>query len=52
MKRICRLDPTVQEKEDLLPLLTPYDADEMEAWEVTTRMNGPEYDTPENIKPL
>ena len=46
------LDPTIRDKEDLLPLLIPYDADEMEAWEVTARMNRPEHDGPENIEPV
>lgn len=46
------LDPTIQDNEDLVPLLIPYDADEMETWEVTAEMNRPEHDSPENIKPV
>ena len=46
------LDPAVRDKEELLPLLRPYDADEMETWQVTPRMNRPEYDAPENIIPI
>jgi putative SOS response-associated peptidase YedK len=46
------LDPAVQDREDLLPLLKPYDADEMETWAVKAKMNRPEYNSPENIKPV
>ena len=46
------LDPAVQDKEDLLSLLKPYDADAIETWEVTAKMNRPEYNSPENIKPV
>ena len=46
------LDPSVQDKEELLPLLKPYDADEMEAWSVSPMMNRPGYDVPENITPI
>jgi putative SOS response-associated peptidase YedK len=46
------LDSAVQEKEELLPLLMPYDTGAMEAWEVSPRMNRPGYDSPENIQPV
>ena len=46
------LDPNVRDKEELLTLLRPYDADEMETWEVTPKMNRPEHDAAENIKPI
>jgi putative SOS response-associated peptidase YedK len=46
------LDPALQDKKELLPLLEPYDADAMEAWEVSPRMNRPGYDSPENIEPV
>jgi putative SOS response-associated peptidase YedK len=44
------LDPSVEDKEQLLSPLKPYPADEMEVWEVSPRMNRPGYDSPENIK--
>jgi putative SOS response-associated peptidase YedK len=46
------LDSSIEDKEQLLTLLKPYDADEMEAWEVSPAMNRPGYDSPENIKPV
>ena len=46
------LDPSLQTREELLPLLEPYDGDAMEAWEVSPRMNRPAYDSPDNITPI
>jgi putative SOS response-associated peptidase YedK len=46
------LDPSIEDKEVLLPLLKAYDPAEMEAWEVTAKANRPEYDRPENIRPI
>jgi putative SOS response-associated peptidase YedK len=46
------LDPSFRDMEAILPLLTAFDADSMEVWEVTAKMNRPDYDDPENIKPI
>lgn len=40
------------DEEDLRSLLVPYDPDEMEGWEVTSAVNRPGFDRPENILPL
>ncbi|HJQ27659.1 MAG TPA: SOS response-associated peptidase [Blastocatellia bacterium] len=44
------LDPTVQDVEVLLNLLTPYPAAEMEAYPVSKRVNSPGNNSPECIK--
>jgi putative SOS response-associated peptidase YedK len=46
------LDPSVHEKERLLPLLEPYPAKEMELYEVSTRVNSPKNDAVVNIERL
>jgi putative SOS response-associated peptidase YedK len=46
------LDPTIQEPERLLPLLTPYPTDEMETYSVSKQVNRPVSDGPECIEPL
>jgi len=46
------LDPSVEDKASLLPLLTPFDPGQMEAWEVSPRVNGPGCDSAENIRPI
>ncbi|MEK6745067.1 MAG: SOS response-associated peptidase [Nitrospirota bacterium] len=46
------LDPSVHEKEKLLPLLKPYPDDEMELYEVSASVNSPKNDTVENIQRL
>lgn len=46
------LDPTIGEVERLQTLLTPYSADAMTAYPVSTRVNSPAYDSPECIAPL
>jgi putative SOS response-associated peptidase YedK len=46
------LDPSIEDNETVLPLLKAYDADAMETWEVTAKMNRPEYDRPENVRPI
>ena len=46
------LDPTIQDPERLLPLLTPYPSEEMEAYPVSTKVNNPVHDTPECVLPL
>lgn len=37
------LDPSIQEPARLLPLLSPYPAEDMEAYPVSRRMNSPTY---------
>ncbi len=44
------LDPAIQDKELLLPLLKPYAAGELEIYPVTPKVNSAQYDNPENIK--
>jgi putative SOS response-associated peptidase YedK len=46
------LDPGVQEEEKLLPLLRPYPHEEMEMYEVSTRVNSPKNNSRDNIQPL
>jgi putative SOS response-associated peptidase YedK len=46
------LDPKVQDPAILLPLLTPYPAEEMEAYPVSTQVNSPANDGPECIEPM
>jgi len=46
------LDPTVQDPARLLPLLTPYPVEEMEAYPVNIKVNNPTHDTPERVIPL
>jgi len=46
------LDPTIQDPERLLPLLMPYPTEEMEVYPVSAKVNNPENDGPECIKPL
>lgn len=46
------LDPHIQEKEQLLPLLKPYPAEEMEFYKVSTKVNSPSNDSATNIKPM
>ncbi|MGH7369454.1 MAG: SOS response-associated peptidase, partial [Candidatus Methylomirabilaceae bacterium] len=46
------LGPTIQDPAILLPLLTPYPAQEMEVHPVSTRVNNPTHDSPECIQPL
>ena len=38
--------------DDVLPLLQPFDARQMKATPVSTRVNSPNVDTPELILPL
>jgi len=45
-------DPTIQEPAKLLPLLTPYPAEEMEVYPVSTWVNNPAHDSQECIQPL
>jgi putative SOS response-associated peptidase YedK len=46
------LNPEIIDSGDLLPLLRPYPADEIEYYEVSNRVNSPKNDSPENIQPL
>jgi len=45
------LDPALENKGILLPLLKPYPSEVMECYPVSPKMNSPLYDTPENIQP-
>ena len=45
------LDPTIQNPAQLLPLLTPYPAEETEVYPVSRLVNSPNNDTPECIVP-
>lgn len=46
------LDPAVHTPEALAPVLKPYPAGELECYEVSKRVNSPDYDGPECIAPL
>jgi putative SOS response-associated peptidase YedK len=46
------LDPTIEDPARLLPLLTPYPAEEMEAYPVSLWVNNPLHDSRECIKPV
>jgi putative SOS response-associated peptidase YedK len=45
------LDPAVRDVEPLQALLTPFPAEEMIAYPVSTRVNNPTYDSPECTEP-
>jgi putative SOS response-associated peptidase YedK len=49
-KREVWLDPTISDRDTLLPLLKPFPSEEMEAYDVTSRVNSPRNNSPENIK--
>ncbi|MDF1535727.1 MAG: SOS response-associated peptidase [bacterium] len=51
-KRKTWLDPDQHDPDALAPLLGPYPASEMEAWEVSRAVNSPANDEPDNIRPL
>ncbi len=44
------LDPAVRETDRLLPVLRPYSDDELELYEVTSKVNSPKNDSPQNIE--
>jgi putative SOS response-associated peptidase YedK len=44
------INPGVEDKEILLSVLKPYPSEEMEAYEVSTKVNTPSYNSSENIK--
>jgi len=46
------LDPTIQDRAQLLPLLTPYPSEEMETYPVSTWVNNPTHDTQQCMIPL
>lgn len=46
------LDPSIQDPIELKPILTPYEAEEMMAYEVSTLVNSPKNDLPELINSL
>jgi putative SOS response-associated peptidase YedK len=45
------LDPDVRESEELLPLLTPYPAADMETYAVSRKVNSPYNNDPGCIEP-
>jgi putative SOS response-associated peptidase YedK len=45
------IDPTTEDKEALVGILKPYTSEEMEAYEVSTKVNFPQHNTYSNIKP-
>jgi putative SOS response-associated peptidase YedK len=50
-KRGLWLDKDVQDPNTLMPLLNPYDPREMEAYEVSRKVNSPNYNEPDCIEP-
>jgi putative SOS response-associated peptidase YedK len=46
------INPATEDKEMLVSILKPYPSAEMEAYEVSTKVNFPQHNTPSNIKPL
>ena len=46
------INPALEDKEILLAVLKPYPVVEMEAYEVSTSVNSPQFNFPSNIKPL
>lgn len=51
-RREVWLDTAIHDKKVLLPLLSPYPPEEMEAYDVTSRVNSPTNNSPENIRPI
>jgi putative SOS response-associated peptidase YedK len=46
------INPTLDDKEELLAVLKPYTSEEMEAYEVSTKVNSPQNNDPSNIQPI
>jgi putative SOS response-associated peptidase YedK len=46
------LDPSVHEKENLLPILKPYPDKDLELYEVSLKVNSPKNDSAENIQKI
>ncbi len=51
-KRKIWLDKTIQDPTQLLPLLKPYDVNELEVFEVTSQVNSQKFNNPDCIKPI
>lgn len=50
-KEGLRLHPSADDNEALIGLLTPYPAEEMEVYPVSTKVNRPSNNSPENVGP-
>ena len=46
------LDPEIQNEKRILPLLSPYAVEDMEAYYVSPVVNSPRNDSPDNIRPV
>mgnify|MGYP000500527215 CR=1 FL=1 len=46
------LDPEIQNEKRILPLLSPYSAEDMEAYYVSPLVNSPRNDLPDNLRPV
>jgi putative SOS response-associated peptidase YedK len=46
------VNPAIEDREELLAVLKPYSSEEMEAYEVSTKVNSPQNNTVSNIQPL
>ena len=46
------LDTSIQDPEELMPLLIPYPSEQMEAYPVSTHVNKPANDDPECVEPV
>lgn len=46
------LDPTLTDPKEVLPLLRPYPADKMSAYQVSTRVNNARFDDPALLAPI
>ncbi len=51
-KREVWLDKTIQDPRELMPLLKPFDAHEMESFEVSNMVNSIRFNSPDCIKPI
>jgi putative SOS response-associated peptidase YedK len=51
-ERTLWLDKNVTEIAEIMPLLKPYPSGEMEAYQVSTKVNSPKFNQPECIKPV
>lgn len=47
-----RLDPSIQDPASLLPLLKPYQSEDIEFYPVSTWVNNPAHDSPQCVQPL
>jgi putative SOS response-associated peptidase YedK len=46
------VNPAIEDREELLAVLKPYSSEEMEAYEVSTKVNSPQNNTVSNIQPI